>query len=92
MRTLYRAKELVGPAVQLKGKRLQGFLAAGTVPTSKVKPLVEACKQHGFSILVPSGRSLSLGNSRVPRLPVRGNLRSSMPGMAMCAIRMALRC
>lgn len=49
-----------------------GFLAGRTLSSNpgKVKKLVEGCEQRGYGILVSSGQSLSLGNSRVSRLRV----------------------
>jgi hypothetical protein len=67
-----RHSELTGPAAQLKNKKLLGFLAGRTLSSDpgKVDKLVRDCRQHGYGIYVSSGQSLSLGNSRMPRLRV----------------------
>jgi len=67
-----RHSELTGPAAQLKNKKLLGFLAGRTLCSDpgKVDKLVRDCRQHGYGIYVSSGQSLSLGNSRMPRLRV----------------------
>ncbi len=83
-------EQLTGPSEQLKGKRLRGFLAGRTLPAAgsgKLNEFVQECRERGYGILVPNGRSLGLGNSRVPRLHVECALRTTMPGRVTYAAR-----
>jgi hypothetical protein len=88
--TQCRNNELVGPAAELKGKKLLGFLAGRTLSSDpgKAQALVRDCRQHGYGILVSSGRSLGLGNSRVPHPRVNCAMYKRACGASICAVRM----
>jgi hypothetical protein len=62
-----RVEPLTGPAAELKGKKLLGYLAGKTLTSDpgKVKQLLRNCELHDFRILLSSGMSLTLENSRV---------------------------
>jgi hypothetical protein len=87
-----REKDLTGGAAQLKGKELRGFLAGRTVISDPVqlKLLQSRCEEHGYRIMVTSGRALSPGNSRVPQLRVECAIRRRMCSRTACALRVSL--
>ena len=88
--TLYRrTQQLSGPAAKLQGNKLVGYLAGRTITSdpSKAQKLVSSCQQKGYGILVPSGKGLSLGNSRMRRLEVKCTLRRSICGGLRSAMR-----
>jgi hypothetical protein len=59
--------ELSGPAAQLKGKKLLGFLVGRTLTNrpSRVEEPVRERQRFGYGILLSSGRSLALDNSTI---------------------------
>jgi hypothetical protein len=77
-----RANRLTGAGACLNGKKLVGYVAGKTITSDpdKINALVMECKKHGYGIFVASGNSLSLGNSRMPRLQVKCVARSFRPG------------
>eukprot|EP00775_Hariotina_reticulata_P001590 gene1590-1930_t len=87
-----KENQLKGQAAELKKKKkLIGVLAGQTFTSNpgKQKALVEGCQSNGFSILASSGRSLSVGNSRVPHLRVDCCMRIRASGGVRCAMRVA---
>jgi hypothetical protein len=65
-------QQLTGRAAELKGKKLVGYLAGRTMTgnPNKCRALLKQCKALNYPILMPSGKALSVGNSRVPKLQV----------------------
>eukprot|EP00882_Tetradesmus_deserticola_P002662 GHRQ01002832.1.p1 GENE.GHRQ01002832.1~~GHRQ01002832.1.p1 ORF type:complete len:347 (+),score=81.20 GHRQ01002832.1:237-1277(+) len=87
-----RDNTLIGPSAELKDKQLVGFLAGRTISSEpgKVEALLRDCQQLGYGIFVSSGRSLSLGNSRVPQLRVDCAMRKRACGGLSRPVRMVL--
>jgi hypothetical protein len=61
-----RDNQLTSPAAELNGKKLLGYLAGRTLISDpgKIKQLLRSCHLNGFRILLSSGKSLTLENSR----------------------------
>lgn len=72
-----RTQRLSGAAEQLQGKAFVGFVAGETITRNaeSKRRLLEKCKQRNYGIVVSSGKALSVGNSRVPRVDVQCALR-----------------
>lgn len=84
-----RDNELKGPAAELKGMKVVGFLAGRTLSNDPGKPqkLFRDCRQHGYGIFVGSGKSLGLGNSRVPHLRLDCSMYKRACGASSCPVR-----